>query len=425
MARDLLNALPAGDYQQTALIVLTDGLENEPLSISDVAGSIDNRTFAIGLGNEQQVNTAALRALANSTGGYLLLTGLLSASIDDYFRLSKYFLQILAGVTNTSVIVDPTGYIAPGTTVRVPFQVTEADIGCTALLMTDENVVNLAVETPDGTLIQSGMAAGLGLAYSVGDQTRHYRFTLPVAIGAGQRSGRWHAVLSIDERAYRKTLSRQRDLKGPTSQTFATHGARYCVVVQTLSNLKMRVTLEQSGFEPGANLILRAVLTEYDAPVERRAHVDVELSRPGGSPITVPMLEIEPGTFEATTRATYAGIYRARVIAGGVTLRGTPFTREETGTAAVWIGGDQPYQPPRGTKDELCRFLECLFSEKNLSPSLEGRLKKLGVNVDGIRACLMAHCKHARERPISGRATTGTHSASSKGRAAARQRSRR
>jgi hypothetical protein len=121
LARQVLNALPAGDYDQKAMIVFTDGLENDPLWISDVTGSIDHQTFAIGLGNEQQVNTTALRALANSTGGYLLLTGLLSSSIDDYFRTSKYFLQILAGVTNSNIIIDPSGFIAPGSRVRVPF----------------------------------------------------------------------------------------------------------------------------------------------------------------------------------------------------------------------------------------------------------------------------------------------------------------
>lgn len=69
LARQVLSAVPAGTYDQKAMIVLTDGVENDPLWIADVAGSIDSRTFAIGLGNESQVNTVALRALANGTGG--------------------------------------------------------------------------------------------------------------------------------------------------------------------------------------------------------------------------------------------------------------------------------------------------------------------------------------------------------------------
>jgi hypothetical protein len=54
-ARQALNALPPGDYQQKALIALTYSLENYPLWwISDVTGSIDDRTFAIGLGTSSR-----------------------------------------------------------------------------------------------------------------------------------------------------------------------------------------------------------------------------------------------------------------------------------------------------------------------------------------------------------------------------------
>lgn len=395
-ARQVLTAVPAGDYQQKALIVLTDGVENRSLWIADVAGSIDNRTFAIGLGNEQQVNTVALRALARSTGGDLLLTGLLSSSIDDYFRLSKYFLQILAGVTNTNIIVDPRGFIAPGSKVRVPFDVSEADIDCTVLLMTDENVVDLALETPNGTLIQPAMVAGLGMTFGVGAQTKYYRFTLPVAIGAGQRAGIWHAVLEVNKDDFKKTLSRMRDQKDKPFQAFATHGARYSVVAQTYSNLKMAVAVEQSSFEPGADLTFQVMLTEYDIPVEKRAQAQVELTRPGGSLVTLQMTETEPGTFELTTKATYSGVYHARIMAKGVTLRGTPFTREQLASAAVWNGGDYPYQPPRDNeKDDWCRLLACILSEKTLSPKLQERLKKEGINLDGIRQCVKAYCRRA------------------------------
>lgn len=398
-ARQILTALPAGAYQYKAMIVLTDGLENQPLWIADVpAGSIDSRTFAIGLGNEHQVNTTALRALANGTGGFLYLTGLLSASIDDYFRLSKFFLQILAGVTNTNIIRDPSGFIAPGAIVRVPFYVSEADIDCTPLLMTDENVVDLLLETPDGTLIHPAMAPGLGMSHGVGAQTRHYRFTLPVAIGAGQREGLWHALLEVNSRDFKKVLTQMRERKDGRFQTFATHGARYCVVVQTYSNLKMTAVVEQSAFRPGADLTFQAALAEYDIPVEKRAHVEVELTRLGGSVVTLPMTETEPGMFELTVRASLAGVYHARFMAKGVTLRGTPFTREQLATAAVWQGGDDPYQPPRDSEQtDWCRLLECVLGGKSLSREFQERMKKEGIELDGVRRCLKEHCGRGRQ----------------------------
>src|SRR5882724_370252 len=73
MARNQLNALPAGSFDNKAILLLTDGLENQPKTIAEVigAGLVDNRVFAIGLGDELQVNTAALSSIAGTTGGSL------------------------------------------------------------------------------------------------------------------------------------------------------------------------------------------------------------------------------------------------------------------------------------------------------------------------------------------------------------------
>jgi len=52
--------------------------------------SCDHRRRWFGEPTGASVNTAALRKLANNTGGYLLLTGHLTPASDDYFRLSKF-----------------------------------------------------------------------------------------------------------------------------------------------------------------------------------------------------------------------------------------------------------------------------------------------------------------------------------------------
>jgi hypothetical protein len=147
MARNQLVAVPPAEYDEKALLVLTDGLENRPQWIADVSGLIDDRTYAVGLGNEAQVNTYALSAVSGSTGGYLLLSGLLSASLDDQFRLRKFFLQILAGVTKTSIVKDPVGFVGFGSRLRIPFLLSEADINCRVVLLTQLPVVHLALET--------------------------------------------------------------------------------------------------------------------------------------------------------------------------------------------------------------------------------------------------------------------------------------
>ena len=350
-ARNVLNAIPAADYDFRALIVLTDGLENRAQWLADVGGSIDNRTFAIGLGNETQVNTFALQTIANGTGGYLLLTGLLDSSIDDRFRLSKFFLQIMAAVTNNNIILDPSGYISPGTTIRIPFYISDSDIDTTVILMTDFNVIDLAVETPAGDVIHSGNAAALAVTYNVGLRTRSYKFTLPVGFPAGNHEGKWHVVLRVNEKDWQK-FDRPATTAVPVGGTGpGAAGARYSVEVHTFSNLRMKARVDQSSYEPGATVTLRANLTEYGVPVEGRAVVNVEVTRPDGSLVVYALTEEPEGNFERAFIANMTGIYNCRFMASGTTMRGKPFTREQTLTAAVWNGGDDP-RTPTGNENE-------------------------------------------------------------------------
>ena len=343
MARGVLAPIPLSEYQQKAMIVFTDGLENEPQNIADVIGAIDSQTFAIGLGNESQVNTSALMALANSTNGYLLLTGLLSASIDDYFRLTKYFLQIMAGVTNNNIILDPSGFIGQGSTVSIPFQVNEADIEGTVVLLTDYPVVDITLETPGGDMIDAGNASGLGIEYNEGTKSKNYKFTMPVAFSAGNHQGKWTAHLKIDENDYKRTIQRLNEKKDQDSRglrTFKSHGARYSLIVNTYSNLKMEAAIHQASLEPGSSIILRSTLSEYGLAVDNRAQVNVEVKRPDNTNFTLGLDELEAGTFEKSFVAQIPGTYTCRFVARGATLRGTEFTREKTLTAAAFRGGD-------------------------------------------------------------------------------------
>ncbi|MEO6098359.1 MAG: tyrosinase family protein [Fibrobacteria bacterium] len=346
LARTLVAAVPAADYEHKAIILFTDGIETADVSIASVASSIDNRTFAIGLGNELQVNTASLHTLTQGTGGYLKLTGTLSADINDYFLTTKYFLQILSGVTNDQIVLDPDGYIAPGTTVTIPFTLNETDIDATVVLLTDYPVVNMIIETPGGEIIQPSNVAGLGISYSAINATRNYRFTLPVAFAGGNHIGEWKAILKVDANDYKKYAA-SLDRLAKQRQSFLTHGARYSVLVNTYSNLKMRATLTQNSFEPGATLTLRSILTEYDIPVDHRATVFADVMRPDRTHFKQSLNEAEPGVFDASFPALLPGIYHCRIAAGGATLRGKAFTREITLDGAVYRGGDAPSTPTR------------------------------------------------------------------------------
>ena len=106
-------------YDVKALVVLTDGVENQPRTIADVASQINEYTYAVGLGQPQNISVPALQTISGNNGGYLLITGAIST--DNRFLLQKYFLQILAGISSAEIVFDPQGQLVPGRVERVPF----------------------------------------------------------------------------------------------------------------------------------------------------------------------------------------------------------------------------------------------------------------------------------------------------------------
>ncbi len=392
-ARDALATVTG--FDQKAIIAFTDGLENQPASIASVMGAIDNRTFAVGLGSETQVNTAALKALTNGTKGYLLLTGLLTASLDDHFRLTKYFLQILAGVTNTSIVLDPNGFVAPGDKLRLPFWLTEADIDTTPILLNDLPAIRMRLETPAGDVLDPSIVTGFGGTFAGGQSLSYYRFALPAPVGKGAHGGLWHALLEVDEVDFKKALSTLDNDPARLRRAMA-HGVGYSLSVHSFSNIRLESRLEQASLEPGATMIVRATLREYNIPVERRASMRAYLERPDGSNTVLGLAEVEPGVFETAILANLAGLYRFRVVATGSTLRGLPFTREHLLTGAVFQGGDRPITPGDASDDgeRLCQLVACLLDDK----SVQQFLKERGIDAKSLMHCFELYCRTGKRR---------------------------
>ncbi len=398
------NLSMATGFDERAMIVLTDGQETAAKYISEVSGLISSnpRIFGIGLGTAEQIQPAALNALTNGNNGYLLMTGTLDAN--DYFRLSKYYLQILAGVTNSDIVLDPEGYVLPGQIHRIPFLLNETDIDSDIVLLSPApSVFRFQLETPSGQIIEPSLAGTIpGLSFIAGSRNSYYRVTLPVLVeGVASREGLWHAVLTIDEKLYKRYLSSLDNYPDLLRSTQA-HGMRYSLNVYSYSNLRMRARLLQNSLEPGALLTVRAVLTEYDLPIQQRATVRADMKRPDGTTAVVSLSEVEPGVFETSTIASIPGTYYFRIQSKGKTLRDRPFTREQIVTGVVWQGGDNPFpEGEENSKDEsLCRLLKCLSSREVLSPKFEEVLKERGINLEVFRKCLEVCCGKKQSRLV-------------------------
>jgi subtilisin family serine protease len=392
-AHNMIGSTTSFDYG--AIIVFTDGHETASKRIAEVAPFINERVFAIGLGTADQIQPTSLVSLTNGTGGYLLLTGVVGP--DDLFRLSKYYLQILAGVTNMDIVLDPEGAIKPGQKHRIPFQLNEADIGVDVILLSETNLplFQFMIETPSGDLIDPAASGTIpGVSYVNAQGVSFYRMTMPVPVGVtGSRSGLWHVILTVNQDYYKRYLSKLENLPELYKKVLA-HGVRYNLSVHSYSGIRLQAQLTQNSLEPGAILTIRAVLTEYGLPISaNRAQVKSIYEYPDGTTGSLILNETEVGSgiYTANFVTSLSGVYPCRILAQGTTLRGRKFTREHILTGSVWKGGDNPStQPKNPDKDSnnLCEVLKCLLSEKVITPKLEKQLQDLGLDLSSLRACV-------------------------------------
>lgn len=450
--RGILNAT-ATPFDVKALVVLSDGVENRSRMIADVAAEINEFTYAVGLGQPHNISVPALQTISGNNGGYLLVTGAIGT--DNRFLLQKYFLQILAGISNAEIVLDPEGRLIPEQVDRIPFQLTDGDAGVDVILLTPfTSAVDFRVQAPSGQIIEPWRAmAEPGMRFVLSEGVSYYRLALPVQTQVANRfdgGGTWYALLTIGRPRLERSdtrdgvdhtirhravaasaaaaalpaavvarrasvLAAERSTPMAVARAAATHVATqpplrtlpYSVVVHTYSNLSLHARLEQPSFEPGAEVRLQASLAQSGIPLTRRADVWAEVRRPDGSDLTITLVEDAAGNCAAQFATTLAGVYRVRIRARGTTMRGESFTREKTLTTAVWRGGDRPTDPHGGQvlvdylRDRdarLCEAVACLTSgEGVIGPELQRRLQSQGFDIDRLRKWLATFCRKPQD----------------------------
>lgn len=312
----------AAGFDTRALIALTDGKENRPLWLADIGTDINAHTFAVGFGQPQNISVGGLQKIAGNHSGYLVVTGAITTQ--NEFLLSKFFLQILAGVTNAEVVVDPQDVLQPGGFHRIPFEVCEADSGLDVIVLSRQpQALDFRLETPLGSIIDAAeAAANPTVDYFVREGVSFYRLSLPqFASGRPTASGLWHAHLRY---------------RGRGEQAMP-----YSFLVHAYSDARLKASIHQKSFEPFSPFKILASIDQYGIPLRRPARVWATITLPDGREDRVALVRDTQGSYRADFDTQGPGVYRVRVQAHGDSLRGHSFRRERTLTVQVWEGGDR------------------------------------------------------------------------------------
>jgi len=387
LAHDTLVATTGYDHR--AVVVFTDGDENTAKFISDIESKIDDRVYAIGLGTVNELKPVGLSKLVKNTGGCLMLTGPLSSS--EQFRLAKYYLQILSGVTNSQIVVDPDGYIGPNEVIRVPFDLTEADYSTDVILLSPyRKILDFQVETPLGEVIDPSVVGGLvDSAFVAGVSLDAYRLSLPViSTSSSAHAGRWYARLEVGQA--QPGMAPGDYVRGSDNQQghVLAHGVPFSVTVQAQSSLTMTADASPRRATPATTIDHRVTLAQLDIPLDTGGTVVVEATDPMGSTATISLVETGTGIFTGTTDAPTAGVYTFRYVGRGQSFAGVAFMREQVRTVGVWVGGDD--QPPGvGSGSDGCcaEVISCLLEDRGV----QRLLKRYEINAKALQHCLADH----------------------------------
>jgi len=296
-------------------------------------------------------------------------------------------LQILAGITSTDIVTDPRGVLHPGDEHVIPFRLNEADISADIVLLAPAPLlIEFVLKTPNGIIIQPSMSGSANISFAMGLNSAYYRITLPVPVGSGgSGAGEWQAILRMS--------GKERTGFSHNEGTYYTTGINfpslpYSLNVYSYSNLKMTAKVYQNSFEPGADVTIRAIITQYGLPVENIGFINAAIRNPDNTQFTLSLKKTGPGIFEDNFKATIPGVYRIYLTASGRTLRGLVFSREQLLTATVYRGGDNPVViPPSHGENNLCSFLKCLLERKVITEDLLKRFETYGINWKQLLEC--------------------------------------
>jgi hypothetical protein len=396
--RTLLNT---STHTNRSMLILTDGNENVHPYVNELPpGTISSRTYAIGFGLQGQVSDEVLNQITQNTSGDLIITGNMTTS-DQKFHLTKYFVQVLAGITNSNIILDPQGELFWGSIHSIPFRISDSDVSIDLIALCDAALIlDFQLETPSGKIIDPSTAlVEPNVKYIDESRVLCYRLMLPAIPSEGPNSheGEWKAHLKILDKKKIVDLVRKENLKWSEFDRIK-QSLPYAFIAQTYSNLQFQAAVIQKSFEPGTRIKLASTLHEYDVPFAGTSTVWVEIEQPNKIITSLTLNKTLNGQFSADYDTSLPGIYTFRFRAEGYTSKHNSFTREKTLSTSIFNTNGTNYKDDpivgwlEGNERRWCEFLACLLSSKVITERAVKMFSDIGINIKLLRECVQKHC---------------------------------
>lgn len=344
-----------------AIVVMTDGIENRDrrLADADVQARLSDQTYAVGLGTPASISTDALNAITSGSDRYLLVTG--EIDVNNRFKLTKYFTQILSDVDNMNIVVDPEGVVTSNKVQKIPFSLNETDIEVDVITLSAEaRKLDVALEAPDGTMIhRDNLAAFPNVRYIVKDDVGFFRIRMPVFLdGPDKHVGKWMAHIKLASKKGDEPIFKAAADNGQDTNRVA---IPFSFIVRTRSNFDFNFQLTQANLAIGGPFHLNVAMQEYGMPVTNHFNVVAEVTDPNGSIQLLPLSLSNNGDYNLTLADNVApGAYTVRVKARGHTLQGSLIEREKTLTGIVLKEGSGGSNTPSTTQTGFAKYLRLM-----------------------------------------------------------------
>jgi Mg-chelatase subunit ChlD len=229
------------------VLLVTDGKENTPLWIADVQGDLianEIAVYPLGLGYSSGINEGKLTDLAEATGGTYRITS-------DELIFRKFFIEVLAGAVDWTVITDPVGELArdDADTVSVVVTADQDGVTFTAYWEGVDEAIDLELITPSGKVITPATQNNK-IRYGENPRYSFYQLDFPLSGDLlGDLAGEWKMrLLGTSE------IPNNQKVRYSTT-AFAEGGAELDVVFNKLFNLT------------GNSVMVKAGLSKYGKPL--------------------------------------------------------------------------------------------------------------------------------------------------------------